>query len=31
VHEAIDRAIGVEHIPTELRVAPRLGAFVEDV
>jgi hypothetical protein len=29
VHEAIDRAIGVERIPDELRVIPMLGAFVE--
>jgi phenylpropionate dioxygenase-like ring-hydroxylating dioxygenase large terminal subunit len=30
VHEAIDRAIGVERIPEELRVPPVLGTFVED-
>lgn len=29
VHEAIDRAIGVERIPEELRVPPVLGTFVE--
>lgn len=30
VHEAIDRAIGVDRIPEELRVPPVLGPFVED-
>ena len=29
VHEAIDRAIGVERIPNALRVAPVLGPFTE--
>jgi phenylpropionate dioxygenase-like ring-hydroxylating dioxygenase large terminal subunit len=29
VHEAIDRAIGVERIPEPLRVPPVLGTFVE--
>lgn len=29
VHEAIDRAIGVERVPEELRVRPVLGTFVE--
>ncbi len=30
VHEQIDRAIGVEHVPPELRVEPLLAPFVED-
>ena len=29
VHEAIDRAIGVERVPDALRVSPVLGPFVE--
>ena len=29
VHEAIDRAIGVERIAEELRVPPVLGSFIE--
>jgi hypothetical protein len=29
VHEAIDRAIGVERVPEDLRVPQLLGAFVE--
>lgn len=29
VHEAIDRAIGVERIPEDLRVRPVLGSYVE--
>ena len=29
VHEAIDRAIGVERVPEALRVIPMLGPFVE--
>ena len=28
-HEAIDQAIGVSHIPEELRVDPRLARFIE--
>jgi len=29
VHEAIDRAVGVERVPEALRVIPVLGPFVE--
>jgi len=30
LHEAIDRAIGVERVPEHLRVPPMLGSFIED-
>jgi phenylpropionate dioxygenase-like ring-hydroxylating dioxygenase large terminal subunit len=30
VHEQIDRTIGVEHVPPELRVEPLLAPFVEE-
>ena len=28
-HEQIDRMIGVDRVPEEMRVVPRLGAWVE--
>ena len=30
LHEAIDRAIGVEHVPESLRVPQLLGSFVQE-